>query len=46
MRWRVDYDPDNGFHINVEDFRNGTEKYVLIIEGGEKAYKSIINSLN
>ncbi|MFD2117631.1 hypothetical protein ACFSTH_09435 [Paenibacillus yanchengensis] len=46
VRWRVDYDPDKGFHINVEDFRNSTAKFVFKIEGGEKAYKAIINSLN
>ncbi|MNW39514.1 hypothetical protein D3C74_166040 [compost metagenome] len=46
VRWRVDYDPNKGFHINVEDFRDGTNKYVFRIEGGEKAYKSIIDSLN
>ncbi|MGQ0517169.1 hypothetical protein ACT453_43515, partial [Bacillus sp. D-CC] len=22
-RWRLDYDPEKGLHMNVEDFRNG-----------------------
>ena len=51
IRWRADFDSDKGFHINVEDFRNGkgatARKYALkIVDGTEANYKQIIDNLN
>ncbi|MFL0185004.1 polymorphic toxin-type HINT domain-containing protein [Tenacibaculum maritimum] len=50
VRWRIDYDPVKGAHINVEDFRGGKGKkalkYSIEFEGGEKAYKKLIDNLN
>ncbi|MDZ5610659.1 pre-toxin TG domain-containing protein, partial [Bacillus pseudomycoides] len=49
-RWRLDYDPSKGLHINVEDFRNGkganAKKYVIPIEGNEETFKSLLKHLN
>ncbi|WP_439876663.1 pre-toxin TG domain-containing protein (plasmid) [Bacillus mycoides] len=49
-RWRLDYDPEKGLHINVEDFRNGKKeqaiKYAIPIEGDEETFKSLLKHLN
>ncbi|PED05108.1 S-layer protein [Bacillus pseudomycoides] len=49
-RWRLDYDPSKGLHINVEDFRNGkgsnAKKYAIPIEGNEETFKSLLKHLN
>ncbi|WP_235089776.1 hemagglutinin repeat-containing protein [Chromobacterium sp. Beijing] len=50
VRWRLDYDPEKGVHINVEDFREGkgdkAKKIVIPFEGGESAFVSMLKSLN
>ncbi|WP_024771412.1 polymorphic toxin-type HINT domain-containing protein [Aquimarina macrocephali] len=50
VRWRIDYDPEKGAHINVEDFRGGKGKnalkYSIEFEGGEEAVKKLIDNLN
>lgn len=49
-RWRLDYDPNKGMHINVEDFRNGKKdkaiKYAIPFEGDEETFKSLLKYLN
>ncbi|WP_176523550.1 hypothetical protein [Bacillus pseudomycoides] len=49
-RWRLDYDPEKGLHMNVEDFRNGkgskSTKYAIPIEGDEELFKSLLKHLN
>lgn len=49
-RWRLDYDPSKGMHINVEDFRNGKKdkaiKYAIPFEGNEETFKSLLKYLN
>ncbi|AAY60224.1 hypothetical protein pE33L466_0059 (plasmid) [Bacillus cereus E33L] len=49
-RWRLDYDPSKGMHINVEDFRNGKKdkaiKYAIPFEGDEETFKSLLKYLN
>lgn len=51
VRWRLDYDDSKGFHINVEDFRQGkganAKKYAIPIEGGTEAdYINYLKQLN
>ena len=50
VRWRVDFDPKKGAHINVEDFRLGkgkdAVKYAIPFEGGEDAFKSALKRIN
>ncbi|WMT19684.1 pre-toxin TG domain-containing protein [Parageobacillus toebii] len=50
VRWRLDYDPNKGPHINVEDFREGkgfkAKKYVIPFEGNESAFKAYLKHLN
>ena len=50
IRWRVDYDPQKGTHINVEDFSLGkgdlAKKTVLLFDGNESAFESILKTLN
>ena len=48
-RWRLDYDPEKGLHINVEDFSKGKSpnkviKRVIPIENGN--VDSLIRHLN
>ncbi|MDR5045710.1 S-layer protein [Bacillus thuringiensis] len=49
-RWRLDYDPNKGMHINVEDFRNGKKeqaiKYAIPFEGNEETFKALLKHLN
>ena len=49
VRWRLDYDPNKGTHINVEDFRMGkggdAKKYAIPFEGNESTYKSLLKHL-
>ena len=48
--WRLDYDPEKGPHINVEDYRNGkgdkAKKYYIPFNGNEDTYKSLLKHLN
>ncbi|WP_328699973.1 RHS repeat-associated core domain-containing protein, partial [Chengkuizengella marina] len=48
--WRLDYDPEKGTHINVEDYRNGKGnnaiKVVIPFEGNEEDFKSLLEHLN
>ncbi|MEC0684757.1 T7SS effector LXG polymorphic toxin [Bacillus haynesii] len=48
--WRLDYDPEKGPHINVEDYRNGkgdkAKKVYIPFEGNEKTYKTLLRHLN
>lgn len=48
--WRLDYDPEKGSHINVEDYRNGkgdkAKKVYIPFEGNEKTYKTLLRHLN
>ncbi|MED0658147.1 hypothetical protein P4S75_12680 [Anoxybacillus ayderensis] len=50
VRWRLDYDPNKGTHINIEDFRNGkganARKIVIPFEGNESTFKSLLKHLN
>lgn len=50
VRWRVDFDPEKGAHINIEDYRNGkgdkATKLVIPFNGDEDAIKKIIDNLN
>jgi vacuolar-type H+-ATPase subunit H len=50
IRWRLDYDPNKGIHINVEDFSAGkglnAKKYVIPFEGDESTFKSLLKHLN
>jgi hypothetical protein len=50
IRWRVDYDPDKGPHINVEDFSKGkgelAQKTALLFEGDESTFEKILKTLN
>ncbi|MCY8001078.1 hypothetical protein MOF26_19000 [Bacillus haynesii] len=48
--WRLDYDPEKGPHINVEDYRNRkgdkAKKVYIPFEGNEKTYKTLLRHLN
>jgi hypothetical protein len=50
LRWRLDYDPDKGMHINVEDFREGkkekAKKTAIPFRGDEKTFLSYLKQLN
>ena len=50
VRWRLDYDPDKGMHINVEDFRSGkgenAKKYVIPFNGNADTFNSLLRQLN
>ena len=50
VRWRLDYDPNKGIHINIEDFRNGKGadaiKIAIPFEGDEKLFDSLLKHLN
>ncbi|MCM3450335.1 T7SS effector LXG polymorphic toxin [Bacillus sp. FSL L8-0167] len=50
VRWRLDYDPKKGPHINIEDFRNGkganARKIAIPFEGNESTFKSLLKHLN
>ncbi|SIR57235.1 hypothetical protein [Priestia flexa] len=50
VRWRLDYDPNKGPHINIEDFRNGkganARKIAVPFEGNESTFKSLLKHLN
>lgn len=50
VRWRLDYDPYKGPHINIEDFRNGkgsnARKIAIPFEGNEKTFESYLKHLN
>ena len=50
VRWRLDYDPNKGIHINIEDFRNGkgpnAAKIAIPFQGDENLFKSLIKNLN
>ena len=47
--WRLDFDPEKGTHINIEDYRNGkgdkATKLVIPFEGNEDTFKSLLNHL-
>lgn len=49
-RWRLDFDPELGLHINVEDFRAGKGKDAIKIaipfEGDEQLFESLLKHLN
>ncbi|PKG26313.1 hypothetical protein CWS20_24735 [Cytobacillus horneckiae] len=49
-RWRLDYDPNKGMHINIEDWRNGkganARKIVIPFDGNEDTFKSLLKHLN
>jgi glucan-binding YG repeat protein len=50
VRWRLDYDPEKGPHINVEDYRNGkgpnATKIAIPFEGDISSVESVLNYLN
>ena len=50
VRWRLDYDPEKGMHINIEDLRNGkganARKIVIPFKGNESTFKSLLKHLN
>lgn len=41
--WRLDYDPEKGSHINVEDYRNGkgdkAKKFIFLLRVMKKHTK-------
>ncbi|WP_440115593.1 hypothetical protein [Paenibacillus sp. QZ-Y1] len=47
--WRLDYDPNKGTHINIEDYRGGkgnkAVKLVIPFEGNENTFKSLLKHL-
>lgn len=48
--WRLDYDPEKGPHINIEDYRLGKgdkaiKKYVQF-DGNEETFKSYLKQIN
>nr|WP_269800210.1 RHS repeat-associated core domain-containing protein [Paenibacillus phocaensis] len=49
LLWRLDYDPQKGTHINIEDYRNGKGKnaikLVIPFEGDEKTFNSLLKHL-
>ncbi|RFB33043.1 RHS repeat-associated core domain-containing protein [Brevibacillus sp. VP] len=50
VRWRLDFDPKKGTHINVEDFRNGkganATKIAIPFTGDENKFVSLLKHLN
>ncbi len=50
VRWRLDYDPNKGPHINVEDYRNGKGadaiKVAIPFEGDMSTVESLLKHLN
>lgn len=50
VRWRLDYDPTKGPHINIEDFRNGKGpdgiKIVIQFDGDIKTVEQLLKQLN
>jgi hypothetical protein len=50
VRWRLDYDPEKGPHINVEDFRNGkgdnATKVAIPFDGDMKTVEELLKYLN
>ena len=50
IRWRLDFDPIKGPHINVEDFRNGkrvdARKIAIPFEGDMSTVESLLKHLN
>ncbi|OQP06860.1 hypothetical protein B1690_05995 [Geobacillus sp. 46C-IIa] len=49
VRWRLDYDPEKGIHINVEDYRNGKGQAIKVcipFKGDEKTFESLLKHLN
>jgi hypothetical protein len=48
--WRLDYDPEKGPHINIEDYRLGKgdkaiKKYISF-NGNEETFKSYLKQMN
>lgn len=50
MRWRLDFDPEKGPHIQVDDFRKGkgnmSTKIVIPFNGDEHTFISLLGHLN
>ena len=50
LRWRLDFDPEKGPHIHVEDFRKGkgsmSKKIVIPFNGDEQTFISLLEHLN
>lgn len=50
VRWRLDYDPNKGPHINVENFSNGKDinaiKVAIPFEGNMQTIESLLKHLN
>ncbi|OME00569.1 hypothetical protein BSK54_15920 [Paenibacillus odorifer] len=49
LLWRLDYDPNKGTHINIEDYRGGkgnnATKLVIPFEGNESTFRSLLKHL-
>ncbi|MEK4063788.1 MULTISPECIES: RHS repeat-associated core domain-containing protein [unclassified Paenibacillus] len=49
LLWRLDYDPNKGTHINIEDYRGGKGnnaiKLVIPFEGNEDTFRSLLKHL-
>ena len=49
-RWRLDYDPEKGPHVQVEDFTKGkglpASNIVIPFEGSEETVKALLKHLN
>ncbi|MDF2506084.1 hypothetical protein, partial [Clostridium sp.] len=50
VRWRLDYDPEKGPHINVEDYRNGKGpdaiKIVIPFKGDANTVEELLKHLS
>jgi hypothetical protein len=50
VRWRLDWDPIKGLHINVENFRCGkgckAKKFVIPFDGTEEMFIALIKQFN
>ena len=50
LRWRLDFDPEKGPHIQVDDFRKGkgkmSTKIVIPFNGDEQTFISLLEHLN
>ena len=45
VRWRLDYDPIKGPHINIEDFRPNGGKWYIRFDGDQQTYNSYLRQL-
>lgn len=50
VRWMLDYGPNKGTHINIEDFRGGkgssSTKIAIPFDSDEKTFEFLLRHLN